>query len=99
AYARPVTVCPRRLRPRGTRTRNHPRMKQIAVVAAFVAALNCLGRGGPLGVGPALAAAAGQNDPDDVKIRGLLQRLEQIARRADTAGVLRLSRRRASTHR
>jgi Peptidase family M1 domain len=65
-------------------------MKQIAVVAAFAAALTCLGSAGPLGRRPAAAAAAGQNDPDDVKIRALLQRLEQIARRSDTAAFLDL---------
>src|SRR5262245_39907634 len=65
-------------------------MKQIVVVAAFVAALTCLGSAGPVGVRPALAGAAGQADADDVKIRALLQRMEQIARRSDPAAFLDL---------
>ena len=66
-------------------------MIKTAVVAAFVAALTCLQSAGPLGLRPALArAAAAQNDADDVKIRALLQRVEQIVRRADTAAFLDL---------
>ena len=66
-------------------------MIKRAVVAAFVAALTCLQSAGPLGVRPAFArAAAAQNDADDVKIRALLQRVEQIVRRADTAAFLDL---------
>src|SRR5262245_39826026 len=62
-------------------------MKQTVVAAAFAAALSCLGSAGPLGVSSAVAAAA-QADQDDVKIRALLQRLEQIARRSDVSAYL-----------
>jgi peptidase M1-like protein len=65
-------------------------MIQKAVVAAFVAALTCLGSAGPLGLRPAVAAAAAQANADDVKIRALLQRLEQIVKRADTPAFLDL---------
>jgi hypothetical protein len=65
-------------------------MKQTVVVAAFVAALTCIPGAGPIGLRPALAGAAGQADPDDVKIRTLLQRVEQIARRSDRAAFLQL---------
>ncbi len=66
-------------------------MSKTVAVAAFVAALTCLGSAGPLGLRAAVAAAAAaQADPDDVKIRALLQRLEQIARRSDAAAYLAL---------
>jgi hypothetical protein len=60
-------------------------MNKRAAVAAFVAALTCLGSAGPLGLRPALAGPAAQASIDDVKIRALLQRLEQVVRRSDTA--------------
>jgi len=62
-------------------------MKQTVVIAAFAAALSCLGSAGPLGV-PAATAAAAQADQDDLKIRALLQRIEQIARRSDITAYL-----------
>jgi hypothetical protein len=66
-------------------------MNKKVVAAAFVAALTCLGSAGPLGVRGAVAgSAAGQADPDEVKIRSVLQRLEQITRRSDTTGFLDL---------
>jgi hypothetical protein len=66
-------------------------MSKTVVVAAFVAALTCLGSAGPIGLRAVVAgAAAAQADPSDVKIRGLLQRLEQIARRSDAAAFLDL---------
>jgi hypothetical protein len=66
-------------------------MSKKVVVAAFVAVLTCLGSAGPIGVRAAVAAAAaGQADPDDVKIRALLQRLEQITRRTDGPAFLDL---------
>ena len=66
-------------------------MSKTVVVAAFVAALTCLGSAGPIGLRAVVAGtAAAQADPGDVKIRGLLQRLEQIARRSDAAAFLDL---------
>ena len=65
-------------------------MIRKAVVAAFVAALTCLGSTGPLGLRPVVAAAAAQANGDDVKIRALLQRLEQIVKRADKPAFLDL---------
>jgi hypothetical protein len=65
-------------------------MSKRSVAAAFVAALVCVGSGVRLGVRPLAAAAAVQADPDDVKIRALLQRVEQIARRSDTTAFLGL---------
>ena len=65
-------------------------MNKKAAVAAFVAALTCLASGGPLGLRPVAAAAAAQANPDDVKIRALLQRVEQVVRRSDTAAFLDL---------
>jgi hypothetical protein len=66
-------------------------MSKTVVVAAFVAALTCLGSAGPIGLRAVVAGTAGaQADPSDVKIRGLLQRLEQIARRSDAAAFLDL---------
>jgi len=66
-------------------------MRNTVVVAAFVAALTCVGSAGPIGLRPVVAGtAAGQADSDDVKIRALLQRLEQITRRSDVAAFLDL---------
>ena len=64
-------------------------MSTKVAAAAFVAALTCLGSAGPFGVRPAIAAAV-QADPDEVKIRALLQRVEQVAQRADTTAFLDL---------
>src|SRR4029077_7527448 len=68
---------------------NHPRMRQTVVVAAFVAALTGIPSAGPIGVRLA-GAAAGKAEPDAVKIRALLQRVEQVAQRSDTAAFLDL---------
>ena len=58
------------------------------VAAAFFAALTCLG-GGPLDSHSPFTTAlfAAQADPEDVKIKALLQRTEQVARTLEsTAG-------------
>jgi hypothetical protein len=65
-------------------------MNKRAAVAAFVAALTCLGSAGPLGLRPAIAGAAAQANTDDLKIRALLQRVEQVVRRSDTTAFLDL---------
>ncbi len=60
------------------------------LAAAVWAAVICIGGIGPLAPEAALAAAAVQAGPDDVKIRVLLQHVEQIAQRGDSGAYLEL---------